>query len=344
MLEIKENVDIKDYCTFKVGGKCRYFIAVNNVDQIKQAYLFSKEKNLPIRFIGSGSNMIFPDEILENLLVKIEISGFDIINNTDKYVDIKVGAGEVWDSVVSRCVDMNLCGIEALSAIPGMTGSTPVQNVGAYGQEVKDTILEIDVLDLEKDTIKTILNKDCKFSYRDSIFKNDPPAGGKGKYVIVSIVFRLSKDKPSKPNYPGVQKYLDDNLITNPTLLDIRNAIIEIRKTKLPDTKEFPNVGSFFKNPIVNNKIVDELKKIYNNIPLFTINENYTKIPAGFLIENVGLKGCDFGSISTYINNALVLVNNGKATRADVDNVKDQIIKKVFDKFGIILETEPEFV
>jgi len=366
MLEIRENVDTKDYCTFKVGGKCRYFITINNPNQIKEACSFSKEQGLPLRAIGSGSNMVFPDGTLENILIKIEIPGFEIINETDDFMDIKVGAGELWDSVVSRSVDMNLCGIEALSAIPGTAGSTPVQNVGAYGQEVKDTILDVEVIDLDDCSIKTISNKDCRFSYRDSIFKNE----SKNKYIITAVVFRLGKVKelsksslekvlvsPSLTwpdhfqesflkviSYSGVKKYLDDNLIANPTLLDIRNAIINIRKNKLPNPNKVPNVGSFFKNPIVNSELVNNLKKTHPEIPSFVVDENNTKIPAGWLIENAGLKGFNFGPVSTYQHNALVLVNNGSANRADVDNARDEIIKRVNDKFGIVLEAEPEFI
>lgn len=340
MLEIRENVDIREYCTLKVGGHFRYFISVSSVDELKEALGFAKEKNIPIRIIGSGSNTVFPDGILENVVIKLDISGFEIIDETDKYSDIKVGTGENWDSVVSRSVDMNLSGIEALSAIPGTTGATPVQNVGAYGQEVKDTILYVEVYDLQDGTVKNLSNEECKFSYRDSAFKNEE----RNRYIIISVVFRLSKDKHKVPDYPGVKKYFEENVIANPTLHQVRDAIIKIRKNKLPNPKEIPNVGSFFKNPIVSNSKADELKTIYSNMTLFVVDENHTKIPAGWLIENAGLKGHDFGSLSTYVHNALVLVNNGKATRRDVENVKNKIINTVFDKFGITIEPEPEFV
>lgn len=340
MLHIEEYVDIRDNCTFKVGGQFRYLITINNVDQVKEAYSFAKEKGLPLRILGSGSNTVFPDGVLSNVVLKISILGFEVIQETDEYADIKVGAGENWDYFVARTVDMNLSGVEALSAIPGTVGATPVQNVGAYGQEVKDTITSVEVYDLNNDEVKTLSNDNCKFAYRDSVFKNEE----KDTYAILSVTFRLLKNKHGVPNYPGVKKYFEDKGVINPTLVEVREAITEIRRNKLPNPKEIPNVGSFFKNPIVEKNVAEALGKIYTNLTLFPVDENKTKISAGWLIENAGLKGHNFGALSTYAHNALVLVNNGKATRTDVESVKDEIIKTVFDKFGITLEPEPEFV
>lgn len=340
MIDIRENVDIRQYCTLKVGGQFRYFISVSNIDELKEASQFAETHNLPLRIIGSGSNTVFPDGVLQNVVLKLDILGFEVAEDTDEYADIKVGAGENWDSVVSRSVEMGLSGIEALSAIPGTAGATPVQNVGAYGQEVKDTISSVEVYDLKENTVKSLSNNDCKFSYRESIFKNEE----RNRYVILNVTFRLSKKEHKVPDYPGVKKYFEERGVKNPTLRQVRDAVIEIRKTKLPNPKDIPNVGSFFKNPIVASGKADELKIIYPNITVFTVDENHTKIPAGWLIENAGLKGYKFGSLSTYAHNALVLVNNGTATRRDVENAKDEIIKTVFDKFGIAIEPEPEFV
>jgi UDP-N-acetylmuramate dehydrogenase len=340
MLEIQENVDIKDYCTLKVGGQFRYFIEVSEIKYLQEIYDFAKEKNLPIFILGGGSNMVFPDGVLERVVIKINFPGFEIVNDTDDYTDIKIGAGENWDSIVERTVAMNLSGIEAMSAIPGTVGATPVQNVGAYGQEIKDTLIQLEAYDTSTQSMVQITNSECGFSYRDSVFKNE----SKGRYIITSITLRLSKSTPRIPNYPGVKRYFIENNINNPSLSQIREAIIEIRSDKLPDPKVIPSVGSFFKNTIVPKPVADELKYQYPTMVVFPVNEKETKVPSGFLIEQAGLKGKNFGTISSYSHNAMVLVNNGGATRSDVERVRDEITQIIFDKFGIKLEAEPEFV
>lgn len=340
MLEMREYVNIKDYCTFKVGGQFRYFTIINDISNLPSLYKFAEENNLPVFILGGGSNMVFPDGVLNCVVAKIENNLFEVVNDTYEYTDIKIGAGENWDSVVERTVAMDLSGIEAMSAIPGTVGATPVQNVGAYGQEIKDTLIEVEVFDVEVGKIKTLINSECGFSYRNSIFKGD----ARGKYVITSITLRLLKDKPSIPNYPGVKKYFLENNINNPTLSQIRQAIIEIRSDKLPDPKVIPSVGSFFKNTIVPKDVADNLKQQYPNMTVFPVNDKETKVPSGFLIETAGLKGKSFGSISSYSHNAMVLVNNGEATRSDVERARDEIMQIIFEKFGIRLETEPEFI
>lgn len=340
MPEMKENVDIKEYSTLKVGGRFRYFTEISSPDNLPEVYAFAQEKNLPVFVLGGGSNLVFPDGLLEYVVIKINFSGFDIVNDTESYTDIKIGAGENWDSVVARTVDMNLSGIEAMSAIPGTCGATPVQNVGAYGQEIKDTLIEVEVYDTSTQSFTTLLNDECEFSYRNSIFKNNK----KGKYVITAITLRLSKYPPTIPNYPGVKKYFIEHNINNPSLTAIREAIIEIRSDKLPDPKVIPSVGSFFKNTIVHKSVADNLKSKYPTMVVFPVNESETKVPSGFLIEQAGLKGKNFGTISSYAHNAMVLVNNGGASRSDVEKVRDEITKIIFEKFGITLETEPEFV
>lgn len=340
MIKVLENVEIKDHCTFHIGGQFCYFAHILNIDQLIQAVKFAEEKKLPIFVLGGGSNLVFTDKLLNVVALKIEIRGFEVLENNDEHAIIKVGAGENWDYFVSRTVASNLTGVEVLSAIPGTVGATPVQNVGAYGTEVKDTIVSLEVYDIENKTIKTLLNTDCKFRYRDSIFKNE----SKGKFVIISVTFQLLKKLPSFPNYPGVKKYFIEHNINTPTLQEIRKAIIDIRGVKLPDPKKIYNVGSFFKNPIVESSIATKLKNKNPDLTIFPVDENFTKVPAGWLIEQAGLKGKNFGPISIYSNNALVLVNNGTATYEDVLKIRDEIIKIVKDKFDITLEQEPEIV
>lgn len=341
MLKIEENVNIKDYCTLKVGGQFRYFAKVTSIDELESlCKITQNELKTKIFILGGGSNIIFSDGVLDVLAIKIEIKGFNVINETNTHIDIKIGAGEIWDKIVEKTVLLGISGLESLSAIPGTVGATPVQNVGAYGAEVKDTILEVEVFDIIESKIKVFSNADCKFGYRDSIFKNEV----KGKYIITSVIFRLAKSVPLIPNYPGVLKYFVDRKIEYPTLIQIRDAIIYIRKEKLPNPEEIPTVGSFFKNPIVENEVAEKINKEYSNAKFFPIDETHIKVPAGWLIENAGLKGKSFGKVSVYNKNALVLINEGDATQKDVMKARDEIIKIVLDKFGIILEQEPEMM
>lgn len=341
MQNIHEYVDIKNYTTFKVGGQFRYFVELTDPKELRELYEFANDKKLPVHIIGGGSNMVFPDGVYDKVVARIKFCDFEILSDTPEYVELKVGAGESWDYVVENTVAAGLSGIEAMSAIPGTCGATPVQNVGAYGQEIKDTLTNVEVFDTTDNTIKMLTNDECKFAYRDSIFKGE----AKGRYVITAITLRLHKNKQVMiPNYPGVKKYFLENNINNPTLVQIRDAIIDIRKNKLPDPDDIPSAGSFFKNTIVSSDVADRLKKNYPDIVLFKVDEDHYKVPSGFLMEKAGLKGKKFGTISSYSHNAMVLVNDGGATRADVEKARDEIIHIVFEKFGITLEAEPEFV
>lgn len=365
MYKIQEYVDIKDYSTLHIGGQFRYFTVISSTSDLASICVIAHTDSKKIFILGGGSNIVFSDGVIDIFAIKIEIKGFEIVKETDEYSIIKIGAGELWDKIVEKTVKMNLRGLEALSAIPGTVGATPVQNVGAYGAEVKDTIIEVEVFDIKDNKIKIISNKDCKFGYRDSIFKNE----AKGKYVITSVTYRLEKElfknssgkvlgrggqKPVPDHfhknfskallYPGVMKYFEEREIINPNLAQIREAIIYIRSEKLPDPKEIPNVGSFFKNPIVPNEIATKIKKEFPDAKFFQVSDNLIKIPAGWLIENAGLKGKSFGKISVYNKNALVLVNTKDATFEDIIYTRNEIIKTVKEKFGIILEQEPEII
>ena len=340
MLDIKRNVNSQNYTTLKIGGKFNYFALVNKKEELKEAYVFAEKEKIDVFILGGGSNIVLPDELLNFLVLKINIKGIEIISEKDDFVEIKASAGENWDYFVEKTVLMGLSGLESLSAIPGTVGATPVQNVGAYGVEVKDVITFVDVFDTQKKEFISLNNDDCKFAYRDSIFKRE----NKGKYIIVSVNYKLSKKEPSIPKYQGVEDYFNKKGVINPTLKQIREAIIEIRSNKLPNPNEIANVGSFFKNPIVSSKIVSNLEKRYKNLRTFKVDNGKIKIPAGWLIEQSGLKGESFGSISVYSKNALVLINKGKATQKDLLLAKNKIVKIVQRKFGITLEQEPEMV
>jgi len=344
MINILEYVDIKGYSTLNTGGHFRYFTIILSLDDLTSAYSIAQSdrrfKDIPIFILGNGSNIVFSDGVVNVLVLKNEIKGFEVIREDDISVDIKVGAGEIWDSIVKKTVHMGLSGLEAMSFIPGTVGAGPIQNVGAYGKEVKDVILEVEAFDREKGTVVKLLNEDCKFDYRESIFKGE----AKGRYIITFVTYRLFKKVPSVPNYPDVLKYFEDMEIENPTLVQIRDAIIFIRKCKLPNPKEIPNVGSFFKNPIVLNNVAEKIREEFPNAKFFLVGDAHTKVPAGWLIENAGLKGVSFGKVSVYEKNALVLVNNGGGSYEDVISARDYIIKIVKERFGIVLEQEPEII
>lgn len=338
-LLIKENIDLAQYSTFRMGGVARYFTEIVDQADIPEALTFARTKKIPIVILGGGSNTLFMSQTLNALVLKISIAGCVWQDDKDGQVIVTVGAGESWDAFVASSVDRGLAGIEALSLIPGTVGGTPVQNVGAYGQEVKDTIVSVFVYDTENDGFIILTNDQCQFSYRNSIFKQLP-----GRYIIVSVTFRLSKEDPRIPAYPGVERYFEENFINRPTLKDIRTAICAIRKTKLPDPEDIASVGSFFKNPFVSNDTAQKLKSRYPNAVLFPVDEHVTKIGAGWLIDSLGMKGQTFGNLMLYPSNALVVVNNGGATGKELKDFIVHIQKIVKETYDIELEPEPLFV
>lgn len=338
MMIVGEYIESKQYCTLRVGGQFRYFATLTSADQLPWATAFAQEKSVPLFVLGGGSNIVFSEGVLNALVLKIEIEGFDVIEDTDTATIVRVGAGMSWDAFVARTVALGVSGVEALSAIPGTVGATPVQNVGAYGQEVATTIVSVGVFDTTDRTVKVLSASECMFSYRDSVFKT---LEGK-RYIITNVTFKLSKGKATIPAYPGVAEYFATMSIEVPTLLQIREAIISIRSKKLPNPKEIANVGSFFKNPIVDISKGEAIQKEYSTVRLFPVDDHTVKIPAGWLIEQAGLKGYDFGSVCVYAQNALVLVNKGNASTEDIVHARNYIIEKVEQKFGIRLEQEPE--
>jgi len=352
-MNIQENVEVKPFSKLKVGGQFRYFIEITNKEEIPNLISLlngdKKYNNIPIFILGGGSNTVFSDGVINVIAIKISIKGFEIINDTGEFTDIKIGAGEDWDEVVKKTLDMNLSGLESLSYIPGVVGSSPVQNIGAYGTEVKDTIIEVEVIDRKTGIISSLSNKDCEFKYRDSIFKNT----AKGKYIITSVTYRLNKNKLAKDSnafkYEGIRNYFKDSNLDDLKLKDIREAVITLRKKFLLDPNEVPNLGSFFINPIVDNDIVDKIVEEFPEAKTKfwpEANGLKTKIPVGWLIDKAGLRGKSFqnGKVTLYENNAIVLTNTGNATFSDVILARDEVIRIVKEKFGIEIKQEPEIV
>lgn len=335
----KKNVPISEISTMKIGGFASEVIELENETDVSD-FFSNKDINYKFIILGGGSNVVFPDGNFETPIIKFTGHKINIKKIDKNTTHIIVDAGMVWDKFVEYSVANNLSGVEALSYIPGNVGSTPVQNVGAYGIEIKDVMVSLRAFDLKDKKFVDIANAECAFAYRDSIFKNS----AKGRYFITQITFSLSNNIPKIPNYPGVAEYFSTKNIPQPTLSDIRNAIIAIRTKKLPDPREIASVGSFFKNPIVSSDVAQSLKQKFPKLAVFSVDENNSKIGAGSLIDVMGWKGKSFGNVSIYTENALVLVNNGNATREELTNAVSQIIKEVQKTFDITLEPEPEYL
>ncbi|HSX07362.1 MAG TPA: UDP-N-acetylmuramate dehydrogenase [Candidatus Saccharimonadales bacterium] len=339
-MKLLENVPLRDYTTMRLGGPARYLTVAKKREALVEAANWALDNKLPILTLGGGSNVIVRDEGFAGLVIVNKIEGFEIIQDTAEFSVVRIGAGENWDDAVAHSVRKNLSGIEALSLIPGSAGATPVQNVGAYGQEIADTFIELEAYDLTTRSFVTLKKDDCGFGYRTSIFK---PLEGR-RYLIASITLGLFKEKPVPPFYPRLQAMLDARHVTDYTPDAIRDAVIAIRTQRLPDPKELPNTGSFFKNPIVDAWTADELRHKYPNLPIFEQPDGTFKLPAGWLLEHAGLKDyADYG-MRTFANNALVFINENAHNYQDLATFRDEVIGIVRTKYGITLEQEPELI
>jgi len=336
-MNIRTNIPLKNHTTMRLGGNARFMTDVSSAAEIAEIYRNAKGQNLPIFVLGGGSNIIVRDEGYNGIVIRNRITGFDIIDDQPSDVTLKIGGGEVWDSVVQRTVDMHLTGIEAMSGIPGTAGAAPVQNVGAYGQEIADTLLSLEAYDSQTDSFVTLQSNDCGFSYRDSIFRGEAT----GRYVITSITIKLYKNAPQPPFYAAVEQYLAAHNITLFTPQVIRDAVIAIRADKLPDPKIQPNTGSFFKNAIVEAWQLTDLRANYPDIPTYDMPNGRFKIPTGWLIEQAGLKGQTLHGMHIHDKNALVLINESATSYADLASARDEIIGAIRDKFRIAIEQEP---
>ncbi|MDX2776633.1 UDP-N-acetylmuramate dehydrogenase [Streptomyces caniscabiei] len=336
-MDIHTNIPLKNYTTMRLGGNARFMTDVHTPQDIVDICHSAAQQNLPVFILGGGSNIIVRDQGFDGIVVRNRIPGFEIIADEPGQVLVKIGAGENWDDVVKRTVDMNLSGIEAMSAIPGTAGAAPVQNVGAYGQEIADTLVSLEAYDIPSDRFVTLQAADCGFSYRHSIFRGDAA----GRYVITNITLRLYKAAPQPPFYAAVQTYLDEHAITLYTPQVIRDAVIAIRKDKLPDPAHTPNTGSFFKNAIVEAWQLTDLKKAYPDIPTYDMPDGRFKVPTGWLIEQTGLKGKTLHGMRVHDKNALVLINESATSYADLAAAREEIKGAVRDKFRITIEQEP---
>lgn len=337
-MAILNDFSLKNYNTFGIEAKAKQFVSVHSVPELKS--ILEQNKSNKKFILGGGSNMLLTKDI-EALVIHIDLKGKKILKEDEDFVWIESQAGENWHEFVLWNIDQNFGGLENMSLIPGNVGTTPVQNIGAYGTEMKDTFVSCEAINIENQEIKSFTKEECNFGYRESIFKNEV----KDQYVITSVIFKLTKrNHKINTSYGDITAELTKNSIVIPTLKDVSNAVIAIRKSKLPDPAELGNSGSFFKNPIL---LKTDFEKIHQKFPemrFFDISETEVKVPAGWLIEQAGLKGKRFGDAGIHKNQALVLVNYGNATGQEILNVSKTVQDTVFNTFGIHIEAEVNII
>jgi UDP-N-acetylmuramate dehydrogenase len=333
-MKVEENISLKHYNTFGIVAKARYFCEINSLEDLKKVLQL---KGYPKPFLLSGgSNMLITKDI-DALVLYINIKGKEILKEDNAHVYLKVMAGEVWHDMVLWCLAHDYGGLENLSLIPGHTGTAPIQNIGAYGVELKDTFISCEAMDMNDQTMRIFSKDDCQFDYRDSYFKNE----GKGKYVITSVVFKLTKKNHQlNTSYGAIESQLQEWGIKTPTIQDISNAVVAIRQSKLPDPKELGNSGSFFKNPVLTKTTFQDFIAAHPNAKYYKVSENAYKVPAGWLIEQCGFKGKRYGDAGVHKNQALVLVNYGHATGKEIIGLAEKIMNTVFETYSIRITPE----
>ncbi|OEK09005.1 UDP-N-acetylenolpyruvoylglucosamine reductase [Flavivirga aquatica] len=333
-MQIKDNISLKPYNTFGIDVKAKHFVSVSNIEDLKPIVLLQKYANKLI--LGGGSNMLLTKDF-DGLVIHINLKGIEIVSENKDTVIVKANAGENWHEFVLWCIDNDYGGIENLSLIPGNIGTAPIQNIGAYGIELKDIFESCTAISLETNELSIFSKTDCNFGYRNSIFKQH----AKGKFIITSVNFKLTKrNHKLSINYGSIASQLESMQITNPSIKDVSKAVIAIRESKLPNPKDIGNSGSFFKNPIIPKNHFDKLIKNFKDLPSYPISDKEVKIPAGWLIEKSGFKGKQFGNYGVHKNQALVLVNYGNAMGSDILNLSKLIQKTIKRLFDISIEAE----
>jgi UDP-N-acetylmuramate dehydrogenase len=337
-MKILEHIPLASYTTFKIGGNARYFVCVKNEVEINEAIEFAQDKNIPFFVLGGGSNLLISDNGFSGLVIKNEIKDI-LFEDKGDFNLVTAGAGEIWDELVAKTVERNLWGLENLSLIPGTVGASPVQNIGAYGTEAKDSIESVRVFDPKTKTFKIFSNKDCNFAYRNSVFKNS-----KHKHLIItSVVFKLSNIPKPNLSYKDLAQKFGVN--SKPTISEIRNEVIKIRTGKFPDLTQFGTAGSFWKNPIICKAHFEGLKIKHPNIPCFSVDikGEYVKVPLAWILDNVlKLKGYSVGKACLFERQPLVLVAEKDTTFKEIDSLAQNVKNKVFDATSIEIEREVE--
>ena len=333
-MNIQQNISLKSYNTFGIESEARYFVSVNTIEELREA--LALPKYLKKFLLGGGSNMLLTGPI-DALVIHVNLKGISIENENQDHIHLCCMAGENWHDFVLHCIDNNYGGLENMSLIPGNVGTAPIQNIGAYGVELKDVFLKCDAIEIATFKEVSFTHQECNFGYRNSIFKTTH----KGKYVITRVTFKLTKNNHKiQTQYGAINEHLSINNITSPTIKQVSDAVIAIRQSKLPDPKKLGNSGSFFKNPVLDSKTFEAFHTKFPEAPFYALANAEYKIPAGWLIEQAGFKAKRYGDAGVHKNQALVLVNYGNATGAQIWELALKIQQKVAKDFGITIEPE----
>lgn len=331
---IQHNVSLQPYNTFGIDVNARAFARFSSLEELK-AILDENAGKLPLFILGGGSNVLLTQP-LEALVLKNELYGFEHLRETEATIDVKSGAGEEWHGFVRYCVDRGWGGVENLSLIPGSVGASPMQNIGAYGVEIKDCFVSLEAWHIERQELHTFSAEDCAFGYRESVFKR----ALKGQYVIVSVTYRLQKHPQFNTGYGAIQSELDAMGVRELSVGVISQAVMNIRSSKLPNPKELGNAGSFFKNPVVETAVLESIRENYPEVPHYPQADGTEKLAAGWLIEQAGWKGKRVGNCGVHAKQALVLVNYGGATGSEIYALSQSVLDAVQEQFGVLLERE----
>ena len=334
MPNLKQNISLKPYNTFGIDAKAHLWLEVNDETEAIEFLIDNMHSKRPIFVLGGGSNILLTNDY-EGVVLKVNIKGKEVIHEDENEVHLKIGAGENWHQLVMYCVENGWGGIENLSLIPGCVGAAPIQNIGAYGVEIKDVFEYLEAIHIPTGAKHTFTHSDCRFGYRDSVFKRE----AKGEYLICRVVIRLQKKPVLNTSYGTIEEELSE-LDHTPTIKDVSNAVIGIRQSKLPDPEVIGNGGSFFKNPVIPSSHFSQIKAQYPKAPSYPAGEGLTKIPAAWLIQTCGWKGRRFGDYGVHDRQALVLVNFGNAKGQDIYDLSGKIMESVKETFQIELERE----
>ncbi|MDQ3191524.1 MAG: UDP-N-acetylmuramate dehydrogenase [Bacteroidota bacterium] len=338
-MQITENFHLKNFNSFGIQALSKYYSAVHSIEEIQELLSDSNIKNLQRLILGGGSNLLFTGNF-DGIIIKNNIKGIELLREDADFYYVKAGAGENWHQFVLHCIKNNYAGVENLSLIPGNVGASPMQNIGAYGVEIKDVFESLEAVEISTGELHTFSNSDCKFGYRESVFKNI----NKNKYIISSVTYKLRKVPQFNTSYGAIDKELEAMNVKELSIAAISKAVCNIRSSKLPDPKLIGNAGSFFKNPVVGQSHYEHLKTFFPEIPSYPQANKTYKLAAGWLIEQCGWKGYRKNDAGVHVNQALVLVNYGNASGTEIFEISDEILKSVYSKFEVNLEREVNII
>lgn len=334
-MKIEKNISLKPYNTFGIDVKAKSFTNFETIEELQEGLSFETNRII----LGGGSNILFTKDF-DGLVLKNELKGIEVVKETDEHVYVKASAGENWHQFVMHCVGNNYAGLENLSLIPGNCGASPMQNIGAYGVEIKDVFHELEALHIDERSVETFSASACEFGYRESVFKRKY----KDQFVILNVTYRLNKIPVFNTSYGAIEQELQNMGVKEPSIQAISQAVINIRSSKLPDPKQIGNAGSFFKNPTLPKTELERLQTVDPSIPFYNVGDTHIKIPAGWLIENLGWKGVRKGDAGCHAKQALVLVNYGNASGKEIYDLSSEILASVKEKFDIDLEREVNII